>query len=135
MGGNSRHIDDRKRDVVANGQRIKKSARLENHGDLAANFIELPLGKMSDISPIDNDLPRIRAQESHDVFQRNGFADTAPAHDHAGLTTFYGEADFVQHWTIVKSFRDPAKLEIVGGIGLVRFVHAFSNCKMRTASW
>src|SRR5712671_1549414 len=116
-------------DVVGNGQRIKERAGLKHHGDFAANLGKLFLAEMGDVLAINENLPGVRLEKSHDVFQRNGFAHAAAPHNDAGFAALHGEAHAIKHRSAVKAFAYVAKLKIIWNLATayLAFVAADRN--------
>ena len=86
-----------KGDVLSHCERVKQRAILKNHGDFLTDRLHLHFVVVGHIFMRDNDSAGIGLQESHDVMQCNGLADTAAAQDAHSLTRTHVEADVVQH--------------------------------------
>lgn len=50
------------------------------------------------------------------MFERNGFADTAAAHDDAGFATLDEEADVIENRAAVEAFADLLEFKVIGSI-------------------
>ncbi len=69
--GQSRLAIERKRHILAHSQRIEERAGLKDHRHFASHFLEVRFPEIRHVLPVDEDMARLRFQESHDVFQRN----------------------------------------------------------------
>ena len=73
-------------DVLGDGQRVEKRARLEDHGDFFSNLAQLRLGGAGYVCMGDDDLALIGFEKSHNVAQAYGLADAAASNDDKRLT-------------------------------------------------
>ena len=71
---------ERKGNVLADRKRVEECAVLEDHGDFFADALHL-FRVIGDVLVSDNDTTGIGLQKSHDVVQRNRFADAAAPED------------------------------------------------------
>ena len=104
---------ERKRNVFRHSQRIKQRARLENHGDAAANLRQLGFGPIGDVLAGDQHAARVRPQEPKYMLQRYRLPHAAASHDDARLSMVDEEADVVEDEVIVKGFADVAEFDEV----------------------
>ena len=108
-----------KGDVFCDREGIEEGARLKDHGDFAADSFKLFFVEIGDIFAIDEDLAGVGCKKAHDVFQGNGFAYAATAHDYAGFSLADFEADVVENHAVVEGFADIAKFKKeFGGVGV-----------------
>ena len=104
---------ERKEDILAHRHRVEQSAGLEDHGDLPPDPAQLILRRGGNVGMGHDNLALVRLQESHDVAQRNRFADAAAPDDGDGLAGINVKIHVDQNGP-VKRLIHMAELNVVG---------------------
>ena len=75
-------LAEREGEVVEDRHRVEQRAALEEHAELAPDAEERVLGQARDVFAVDEDVPRLRADEAADQPQQRALARAAAAEDH-----------------------------------------------------
>src|SRR6266496_5554559 len=107
-------LAQRKRHVLAHGQRIKESSALEEHGDFLADSFHLALGIIRDVLVGNDDLYRIGLQKTQDVLQRDRLSHAAAPEDANRFCGIDLKTHVSQDMIVAKGLRDVLEFDVAG---------------------
>jgi hypothetical protein len=85
---------------------IEQGAALEEHAELAPDAEERVLGQLRDVLAVDEDVPRLRADEAADQPQHRALARAAAAEDHGDAPRRERAGQVSEHRPIAKGHGD-----------------------------
>jgi len=116
-------------DVIVNRQRVEERAFLKHHPDLLANAHHLFFSVVRDVFAVDEDLARIRFQQSEHELDDGRLAAARAAKNDLGLALHDFEAEIIEDYAVVKREHDVAKLDRRNcPIAIVNFVKRRFHC-------
>src|SRR3569833_1037459 len=101
------------RDVLADGERVEQRGELKHIADTRTQLIELAPRQMRHVETVDEDLPRIRLEQSDDVLDRDRLARARVADDHHRLAFDDVEREALEHLLRTERFMDVDQLDHV----------------------
>ena len=105
-------LAQRKSHIFTHGERIKKCAVLENHGDFLAYVFKLRLVVIRDVLKGHDHTAFIRLEEAHDVMQGDRFAHAAAPENAERFTGIHLEAHILKHAMVAERFVNVPELDV-----------------------
>ena len=95
------HIE-REHDIVEHAHGVKQGSALKNHTHLSSQSDFLLFTEHAEITPVVEDFPLVRTEQSHDILHENRLSASALSDDEVDLPVFENGIDIFEYHSVIE---------------------------------